>query len=195
MRTGYALIDVAAGQAVCEWHGGMPPQAEYRAGGKLVLRFMGGKPGDVFTGVDGKEYRLVARRKVERPSPWHAPTGNTVTFAETEMVIDPQWTFRADDARAALIGAVKANAGQRIEAVAPDYKQRNMLGRSAEFLRKGEANLNTAEQAELAQIDAVWAWIKETRAHSEVLEAEIATLETEAELTAWEPHGWPEFGA
>lgn len=66
---------------------------------------------------------------------------------------------------------VKQEAGRRIVAIAPEWQQRNMLARIAELLRIGETNLNAAEQAELAAIEAIWTTIKGLRAKSNVLEA------------------------
>lgn len=66
---------------------------------------------------------------------------------------------------------VKQEAGRRILAIAPEWQQRNMLARVAELLRIGEANLNAAEQAELAAIEAIWTTIKGLRAKSNALEA------------------------
>lgn len=66
---------------------------------------------------------------------------------------------------------VKQEAARRILAIAPEWQQRNMLARIAEFLRIGEANLNAAEQTELAAIEAIWTTIKGLRAKSNALEA------------------------
>jgi hypothetical protein len=194
MQTGYSLIDESTGLQVCDWVQ-MPAHCEFRVAGEMVLRFSGAKPGDTFTGLDGKAYRLVERYEVAKPGQHYTSNGQYLRdLTDTRLTLDPQWTLNAAYARADLVQKVKANAGARIVAIAPDWKQRNMLGRSAEFLRKGEANLNAEEQAELAAIDAVWAWVKETRDHSDTLEAEIMALPDD-EVEAWEPHSWPEFGA
>jgi len=66
---------------------------------------------------------------------------------------------------------VKQEASRRIVAIASEWQQRNMLARSAELLRIGEANLNAAEQADLVAIEAIWTTIKGLRAKSNVLEA------------------------
>jgi len=73
--------------------------------------------------------------------------------------------------RAAMVEGVKQEAGRRIVAIAPEWKQRNMLARIAELLRIGEANLSAAEQADLAAIEAIWTTIKGLRAKSNALEA------------------------
>jgi hypothetical protein len=65
---------------------------------------------------------------------------------------------------------VKQEASRRILAIAPEYKQRNMLARSAELLRIGEANWTTEQQTEVTQMEAIWDQIKTIRTRSNELE-------------------------
>lgn len=67
--------------------------------------------------------------------------------------------------------SIKEEAGNRILLLAPEWKQRNATARGLELLRKGEANLTTEEQAEVAAMDALWAEVKRLRTVSDQLEA------------------------
>ncbi len=60
----------------------------------------------------------------------------------------------------------RAEAQRRILSVFPDWKQRNNLSRMLELYRKGEANWSTGEQAEIADIEANWSWLKSVRTAS-----------------------------
>lgn len=196
MNTGFSLVDLATGLEVAEWHGDTPPRrVEFRAGGTLVLRVEAVKPGNTLIGSDGKEYRFAKRVSVPAPGRFYTANGDMdKTLDGDTLTVDPKWAFKPGYARSTLIAELKANAGARITAVAPEWKQRNMLARGAQFLRIGEVNLDATQQAELAEMDAVWAWVEATRRHSDALEAEVEGLTDEA-LKTWEPHGWPEFGA
>ena len=68
---------------------------------------------------------------------------------------------------------VKLEAGRRILAIAPDWKQRNLTARAAEFaikLAEG-GTLTAAEKDERAAGEAIWTRIKSIRAASDALEA------------------------
>lgn len=199
MQTGYSLIDEGTGLQVCDW-AKMPAHCEFRDGGKVVLRFSGAKPGDTFTGLDGKSYRFVERHEVAKPGPHYTSNGQYLRdLTEIRLTLDPQWTFDAEHARATLIAEVKAEAGNRIVQTVPLWRQNNMQARATEIQEKrlalleagGGGDLTDDEKAEVAAMQAVWGWIKATRAHSDALEAEIAALD-EAALAAWEMHDWPE---
>jgi len=73
--------------------------------------------------------------------------------------------------RAAAISAVKHEASRRILSIAPDYKQRNMLARSAELLRIGEANLTQEQRDEVLAIELIWETVQMIRAKSDIIEA------------------------
>jgi hypothetical protein len=66
---------------------------------------------------------------------------------------------------------VKQEAGRRILAIAPEWRQINMLARAAELLRIGEPNWTLLQQAEVAAMDAAWADIEAIRAKSNAIEA------------------------
>ena len=95
---------------------------------------------------------------------------------------------------ASTIYAVKAEAGRRILAIAPEWKQRNLTARAAELLRKGEGNWTAEEQAEVSKMDGLWDRVKALRAASDTHETAVAAM-TPAELAAFEPMEdilWPE---
>jgi len=66
---------------------------------------------------------------------------------------------------------VKQEAARRILAIAPDYRQRNMLARTAELLRIGEANLTQSQRDEVLAIERVWETIQMIRVRSDAIEA------------------------
>ena len=73
--------------------------------------------------------------------------------------------------RADMVEGVKREAGRRILAIAPDYRQRNMLARTAQLLRIGEANLTQSQRDEVLAIEIVWETIQMIRARSDAIEA------------------------
>lgn len=87
--------------------------------------------------------------------------------------------------------AVRAEAGRRILAIAPEYRQRNLTARAAEIALFEPQPWSEEIQAELSAGAAVWAAIKAVRAASDVAEAAIlaaTTAEEAASVTA----DWPE---
>ena len=70
-----------------------------------------------------------------------------------------------------MVAGVKQEASKRILAIAPEWKQRNMLARSAQFLRIGEANLTQEQRDEVFAIELIWETIQMIRARSDLIEA------------------------
>ena len=66
---------------------------------------------------------------------------------------------------------VKQEASRRILAIAPDYRQRNLLARSVELLRIGEANLTPEQRDEVLAMELIWETIQMIRARSDAVEA------------------------
>lgn len=66
---------------------------------------------------------------------------------------------------------VKAEAYRRIVAVVPEYRQRNLIARATELLRKGVDNWTADEQAEWDAGQAIWDQVKAIRAASDAIEA------------------------
>lgn len=90
----------------------------------------------------------------------------------------------------ANIEEVKQEAGRRINALFPDYKQRNYIARQSELdrietgtMRDGSGNLVAArsltseEIAELVAIKGVWDWILSVRIASATIEASPPTID------------------
>jgi hypothetical protein len=69
------------------------------------------------------------------------------------------------------VKSIKREANRRIITIAPEWKQSNMLARGLNLLRKGEANLTTAEALEVSGMDSVWTEIQRIRSVSDTLEA------------------------
>jgi hypothetical protein len=103
------------------------------------------------------------------------------------------WALPEEAARADLVAATKAEAGRRILAILPEFKQRNLLARGLELHAKGPATWSEAEQAEWAAGNSLWARIKAIRARCDALEAAIAAMD-QAARAAFDPAAasWPE---
>jgi hypothetical protein len=78
---------------------------------------------------------------------------------------------RTEEARAAYVGAVKAEAARRILKACPEWKQRNLIAQAAILAEKGRANWTEAEHAAWEEREAIWRRIEEIRAASDRLEA------------------------
>lgn len=65
---------------------------------------------------------------------------------------------------------VKAEAMRRILAIAPEWRQRNMIARSVELLHVGQENWTSEEQAEVTAMQAIWDQISAIRAASDTIE-------------------------
>lgn len=71
------------------------------------------------------------------------------------------------------IAAIKRKAGEVINNVMPDWKQRNLMARSIELLNISASREYTPEeQAEVDFIQYFWAWVKVVRATSDAAENE-----------------------
>lgn len=79
----------------------------------------------------------------------------------------------AADNETKRVAAIKEEAGRRIIAKYPEWKQRNMLARSLELTNKVAmtGTLTGDEQAEVAAMQVVWSWIKDVRDVSSLAES------------------------
>ena len=68
---------------------------------------------------------------------------------------------------------VKAIAQGKIDAIAPEWKQRNMLATGLALLNKGSENWTEEEQAVHTQLEAAWGTIAGIREASNLIEAEL----------------------
>lgn len=90
---------------------------------------------------------------------------------------------------AEVVELIKEVAGRKILAIAPEWKQRNMIARALELERieRTTGSLSQLEQGQFDAMQAVWTRIKALRAHSDALEAAI-TADINTDIRA----GWPE---
>ena len=108
-----------------------------------------------------------------------------------------EWTVAGralEEVQAARLEAVRAEAGRRILAVAPEFRQRNLTARAVEIVMEhgaDPADWPGEVQAEVAAGMAVWAAIKAIRAASDVAEAAILAATT-AEDAGTVTADWPE---
>ncbi len=65
---------------------------------------------------------------------------------------------------------VKAEAGRRIVAICPEWRQRNLTAQATLLLRKGEANWTPEDATAWAAGQVIWDQIAEIRARSDEIE-------------------------
>lgn len=68
------------------------------------------------------------------------------------------------------VDQIKREAGRRIIAIAPEWRQRNLLAQAAILAAKGRANWTAEEQAAWGAGEALWGRIAAIRAASDVIE-------------------------
>lgn len=116
--------------------------------------------------------------------------GVQVPLSEQDLL-----TREADDTRhlekkiSERYSQVKAIAYSKIVAIAPEWKQRNLIARAIEVVEiNGSAT--PEEQAELEAMKVVWSRIKAIRAYSDFLEQSLNAAEDKlaVDITS----GWPE---
>lgn len=107
----------------------------------------------------------------------HAPNTNPDFIWDPVSLsyIAPIGYFSARQNRAKL--SVNSMAGNKILALYPDYKQRNMTARYLELV-----TLNETDSAEALTIKAAWDWIKDIRNRSNVSYALVEQATTIEEL-------------
>lgn len=87
--------------------------------------------------------------------------------------------------------AIKDEASRRILAGIPDWKQRNLLARANELIRKEIKGTATVEEsAELDALEAQKAGLDSVRAASDAAEAEVDALTTVEDIDAYDVTGW-----
>ena len=90
-------------------------------------------------------------------------------------------------AQAAKRAAIKQAARQIILGRYPEWRQANLTARAVELVSLGQTS-----GPEWQQMQSIWAWIKAVRAHSDLLEADVAACTTVAAVDAVQLSGWPE---
>jgi hypothetical protein len=124
------------------------------------------------------------------PDGFHAPAWDATAAAwyDAEANTDAEL---AAEAVARLVTYTKTEAGRRILARLPDWKQRNLTARSAELLRirQDVGSWTVEEQAEADAVQAEWEWVKRVRAFSDQLEADVQagliTTTADIDAAAW----------
>lgn len=108
----------------------------------------------------------------------------------------PTWVWSeagVECLRACRIAEVKAEAGRRILALYPTWKQANMNMRATELVDiRVDRELTTEETAERDALLAAAAWIKDVRAASDAIEAALPDdAEGLCAFVASAADGWP----
>ena len=75
--------------------------------------------------------------------------------------------------KADAIAKIKADTQAKILQLAPEWKQRNAIARSVELIDKGKDTWTAEEQLEVAQVNQLWAVIKQLREASNSAEQAI----------------------
>ena len=90
-------------------------------------------------------------------------------------------------AQAAKRAAIKQAARQTILARYPEWMQANLTARAVELVSLGELS-----GPEWQRMQSIWAWIKAVRAHSDLLEADVANCTTVEAVENIVIGGWPD---
>ncbi len=193
-RIGYSLIDDDAGGVELGWSPSLPwsPPPPDNPLGRLAT----------FTAVDqvADGYRVVERWQTEQAHAHQVSAGQSITFDGSKIVVNMQWTDKpVADVIAARIAEIKAIAQSRILAlVGTDDLMPGLIKQMNASMRAGQLNdkqvnggLTDAEKDEANRLRSLAASISAIRAHSNNLEAEIASLPTIAAAIAWTDKGWP----
>lgn len=130
------------------------------------------RPGKRYTGVS-LQGRLLDR------------TQTSLELTDAEQAVEEAREAVEVEAAASpetLALAIKGEAGRRIEAVYPVYKQRNMAAEATDYndMRIGGATLDAAQELRATALRDAWTWIKAVRAASNTLEADVAAMDLAA---------------
>jgi len=90
-------------------------------------------------------------------------------------------------AKAAKKAEIKAAARAQILARYPEWMQANLTARAVELVSLGQTT-----GPEWGQMQGIWDWIKDTRARSDLLEADVDNCTTVAAVEQLAIGGWPE---
>ena len=119
----------------------------------------------------------------------HQKDGYLVHEVYTE-VDDPDYVVPdpVEQTKASLIVGIKAEAGRRIIEIVPEWKQRNLTARAAQFAKQVADGipLTTEQQAVWNAGEAVWLQVDGIRTQSDILEANLDGMTLE-ELQQFDP--------
>lgn len=151
------------------------------------LSYPAGKPGA------GGAAAEAGHRVREHDGQWVVDADTPEEAAAAQAFLDA-WDDVAV-ARARAKAAVKAEAGRRIEAFAPLWRQSNLIARGVELTDKRVAGTITpAEEAEAAALRSLFGRIKAIRAASDAIEAGLDDEGDAYALYGFDPAmaDWPE---
>ena len=103
------------------------------------------------------------------------------------MTDDPVVVPPLETVKARLVATVKSLAMRKIIAIVPEWKQRNLLARATQLLRKKEANWTAGDLAAWNAGQAIWDRIVAIRSASDVGEGDIAAAPDAMASSAMEP--------
>lgn len=116
-----------------------------------------------------------------------AAIAETMPAGATWAIVDAPPSPTLAEVAASAVAAIKAEAGVRIMAAFPQFKQANMTARAVELIAAGKVS-----GQEWAAIEAAWNWIKAVRIESNRIEAAIvAAPDVEAVEAARASAQWP----
>ncbi len=90
-------------------------------------------------------------------------------------------------AKAAKTQQIKAAARAQILARYPEWRQANLTARAVELVSLGQTT-----GPEWGQMQAIWDWIKATRARSDLLESDVDNCTTVEAVEQLVIGGWPD---
>lgn len=125
--------------------------------------------------------------------PWQVDGGLQDPAPDLTGVPHIVGTIPLADYKARLKGSVNAQASQRINAVAPEWRQRNAIAAGVFMLNKvrGGETLSVQEEQDAAAAEALWQMINPIRAASNVASVNIdaaadhATAKAAADAVVW----------
>ncbi len=141
----------------------------------------------VSVGWSNDEHMLAeVRRNGTRPTPFHRPVDGKISRSGSVVTIrmdyEPQLLT---EVQATLVDQIKGEAGARITAIVPEWKQRNLLAQAAQLLHKGRANWSDAERGAWSEGHAVWERVDAIRAASDRAEAAVSDASITTVEAAW----------
>lgn len=162
----------------------LPDGRVVRANDKFILNEM-----QYLNGIAGLSAEQITERGIVKMP--NVPHGRFGEFSQDEAR-PGHWVIDLTRIRALVVDEIKSSARNVILKRFPEWKQANMTARGTEltFTLASGGTLSEAEQAEVAELQAAWGWIKTIRTHSNKLEAEVNGVEFDG-LVEWQQHDWP----
>ena len=162
-----------------------PERDELIAQGGYRTHWASSTPTDAELRLIGFSYVV----ETERP-----PGSATGPIALVDDVWTRTWVVLTDEQlRAQIIAQIKQATREHILMPLPEWRQANATARALQITRIESArSLTEPEQAELAALEAAWAWVVAVRLASDQFEVDVAAM-TRAQLDAWTMPELPEW--